>query len=370
MSWLVYRLTDSAFLLGVVGFSSHIPVFLLAPAAGVIIDRWSRRRMLILTQSLAMIQALTLAFLYFSGRIEVWHIILLGIVLGISSAFDIPGRQSFYSRLVDKKEDIQNAIALNSTLFHMARFIGPSLAGLVIAAFGEGICFLLNAVSYVAMIFSLSMMKFDTARKKDADEGMIEEFKDGFRYVVESAPIRKTLILVAILSVIGPYNVILPIFAKDILGGGPVTLGLLTSFASLGALFASLYIAGRRNMEGSDKNLFIFGMIFAVSLAAFALSTYLAVSLVLIAFVGVGIMGHNVSANSLVQNITSEEKRGRVMSFYAFSHQGMMPFGELLLGIAASFWGGSISLAVSGVLVALALLALAPGISRSLAKNP
>lgn len=367
MSWLVYRLTDSAFLLGVVGFSSHIPVFLLAPFAGVLVDRFSRRRILIATQVLAMIQALLLAFLFFSGRIQVWHIIFLGIILGISSAFDIPGRQAFYSRMVDKKEDVQNAIALNSMLFHMARFIGPSLAGLVIAAFGEGICFLFNAISYLAMIFSLVMMKFETARHKDEAKEIFTEFKEGFQYVLGNIPIRKILVLIGLTSLFGsPYIVILPVFAKNILGGGPVTLGLLTSFASLGALFASFYIASRQKIDSSGKSLFIFGLIFSASLVLFSLSGNLILSLALISLTGLGLMGNNALANTLIQDITSDEKRGRVMSFYTVSHAGMMPFGELLLGTIAGFWGGSMALVLSGTFTAIALFIFAPGIMRSL----
>lgn len=367
MSWLVYRLTDSAFLLGIVGFSTHIPIFLLSPIAGVLVDRFSRRRILILTQTLAMLQALLLSYLYFSGKIQVWHIITFGIVLGISSAFDIPGRQAFYSRLVDKKENIQNAIALNAMLYHMARFVGPSLAGLVIAGFGEGICFLLNAISYLAMIFSLLLMKFDTSRQKDEAKEIIEEFLDGFRYVFQNIPIRKILILIGLTSLFGsPYIVILPIFAKNILGGGPVTLGLLTSFASLGALFASFYIASRQNIDRSGKGMLIFGFIFSFSLILFAFSKYLPLSLAIISITGLGLMGNMVLANSLIQDITSEEKRGRVMSFYTVSHAGMVPFGELLLASIAGFWGGGPALAIGGLLTGLSLIIFTPGILKSL----
>ncbi|MBI2024161.1 MFS transporter [Candidatus Giovannonibacteria bacterium] len=366
MSWLIYRLTGSAFLLGVAGFSSHIPIFLISPFAGVLIDRFSRRRILFLSQTLAMLQAFVLAFLVLSGSVQVWHVIALGIVLGISSAFDIPGRQSFYSQLVSKKEDIQNAIALNSTLFHLARFIGPTLAGFVIAFFGEGICFLLNGVSFVAMLVALIMMKIEKINNSISGKKISEEFKEGFSYVFKSAPIKKILLIVALVSLFGaPYVVLLPIFAKDILGGGPVTLGLLTSFASIGALFSAFYIASIKTNEGTDKRLVIFGLIFSFSLIAFAFSKILGLSLFLISFVGAGMMANNVSANSLIQNLISEDKRGRVMSLYTFSHQGVMPFGELLFGILAGGIGAGPALAMGGVLSALSVFIFGRKISSN-----
>src|SRR3989344_265064 len=326
MSWLVYRLTDSAFLLGVVGFASHVPIFLISPVAVVLIDRFSRRRILILSQTLAMLQAFLLAFLVFSGGVQVWHIIALSLILGLSSAFDIPGRQSFYSQMVEKKEDLQNAIALNSTLFHVARFVGPSLAGLVIAVFGEGVCFLLNALSYIAMIASLFMMRLKKPQRPlDDGKNIFEEFKDGFNYVFNSSPIKKILLMIAFVSLLGsPYMTLLPIFAKDILGGGPVFC---------------------------------------------AFSKILGLSLALISFVGAGMMGHNVSANSLIQSLTPDDKRGRVMSLYAFSHQGVMPFGELMAGFAAGILGGGATLAISGGLIAFFLLILGPSLVYSLKKT-
>ena len=370
MSWLVYRLTDSAFLLGVVGFASHVPIFLISPVAGVLIDRFSRRRILILSQTLAMLQAFLLAFLVFSGGVQVWHIIALSLILGLSSAFDIPGRQSFYSQMVEKREDLQNAIALNSTLFHVARFVGPSLAGLVIAIFGEGVCFLLNALSYIAMIISLFMMRFQKPQKAlDAGKNIFEEFKDGFDYVFNSSPIKKILLMIAFVSLLGsPYMTLLPIFAKDILGGGPVTLGLLTSFTSIGALFAAVFIASRKKIKGTENRMIGSGLIFACGLVFFSFSKILGLSLALISFVGAGMMGHNVSANSLIQNLTPEDKRGRVMSLYAFSHQGVMPFGELMAGFAAGILGGGATLAISGGLIALFLLIFGPALVSSLKK--
>ena len=371
MSWLVYRLTDSAFLLGVVGFASHVPIFLISPLAGVLIDRFSRRRILILSQTLAMLQAFLLAFLVFSGGVQVWHIIALSLILGLSSAFDIPGRQSFYSQMVEKKEDLQNAIALNSTLFHVARFVGPSLAGLVIAVFGEGVCFLLNALSYIAMIASLFMMRLKKPQRPlDDGKNIFEEFKDGFNYVFNSSPIKKILLMIAFVSLLGsPYMTLLPIFAKDILGGGPVTLGLLTSFTSIGALFAAVFIASRKKIKGTENRMIGSGLIFACGLVFFSFSKILGLSLALISFVGAGMMGHNVSANSLIQSLTPDDKRGRVMSLYAFSHQGVMPFGELMAGFAAGILGGGATLAISGGLIALFLLILGPSLVYSLKKT-
>ncbi|MBI2609807.1 MFS transporter [Candidatus Giovannonibacteria bacterium] len=367
MSWLVYRLTDSAYLLGIVGFASHIPIFILAPFAGVLIDRYDRKKILMITQTVQMLQAFLLAYLSLTGQIQVWQLISLSFVLGVASAFDIPSRQSFYVQMVRSKDDVSNAIALNSTSFHIARFAGPSLAGLAIAFLGEGICFLLNGFSYVVVIAALQAMKIKALNLEDRTRKIYDEFKEGVQYVVESAAIKKILLLVASMSLFGSgYMILLPIFAKDILGGGPLTLGLLTSFTSVGALVSSFYIASWKKIDGAENSAIFFGLLFGAAIILFAFSNLLAVSVFLIAFAGAGMMGHNASINSLIQNLTTEEKRGRVMSLYTFSHQGIMPFGELLLGLLAGLWGGGNAIFLSGIFSMFSILIFGPALVSAL----
>lgn len=368
LQWLVYRMTGSPLLLGTVAFSSHIPIFLFSPAAGVFLDRFSRQKILVTTQALAMLQASLLAFLVLTGRIEVWHIIVLGLFSGFISAFDIPGRQSFYVEMLDRREDLQNAIALNSSMFHISRFIGPAAAGFIIAGFGEGISFLINALSFIAVLASLLAMKFPKNNLVENSRRAWEEFKDGFRYTFSDLTIRNVLFLVALVSFAGaPYVVLLPIFAKDILGGGPLTLGFLTSAASIGALIGASYVASRKKFKGTELRLISFAVLFGVSLILFSFSKLLWLSLALMVLVGLGMVINNISANSFLQVLSTDDKRGRVMSLYIFSHQGMMPFGEFLLGALASLIGAPLALVLGGGVTVLSALFFGPKIISSAA---
>jgi MFS family permease len=360
MTWLVYRMTNSPFLLGVVGFSGQMPSFLLSAFAGVLADRWNRHRMLMVTQSLAMVQASVLAILTLTGTVAVWHLVCLSIFLGLVNAFDVPIRQSFLLDMIENREDLGNAIALNSSLFNGARLIGPAVAGLVIAAIGEGACFVLNALSYIAVIYALAAMKI-TPRKRDAlQQGILRGLLEGFRYVAGSSPIRRILLLLAVVSLTGmPYAVLMPIFARDILGGGPNTLGFLMGATGVGALTGALMLASRKTVVGLGRWIPLAAGVFGAGLAAFTLSHMVWVSMLLLFFVGLGMMLQMGTSNTILQTIVDDDKRGRVMSFYAVCFLGMAPFGSLLAGSLAGTIGAPETLFISGIVCIIAAVIFA-----------
>lgn len=349
-SWLVYRLTNSPLLLGVVGFAGQIPSFLLAPFAGVLIDRWSRHRLLVITQVLAMVQSLGLAALTLSGTIKIWHVIALSAFQGVINAFDMPARQAFVSEMVERREDLANAIALNSSMVNAARLIGPSLAGVIIAALGEGWCFLLDGVSYVAVIASLLLMYIPrTVSEKIPEENIFHEFRQGWNYIVDFAPIRNMLLLLALVSLVGmPYTVLMPVFASKILGGGSYTLGWLMAASGVGALMGALFLAARKTILGLGKFIPIMAAAFGAGLIAFSFSRALWLSLLLLVVTGMGFMVQMAVCNTLLQTITEEDKRGRVMSFYTVAVMGTTPFGSLLAGLAAARIGAPHTLFIGG----------------------
>ena len=350
LSWLVYRLTHSVFLLGMVGFVSQFPTFLFAPFAGVLSDRLNRHHILIFTQSMSMLLAMTLAVLVLTGTIAVWHILLLTLFLGCVNALDIPTRQSFVIYMIDKREDLGNAIALNSAMFNGARFLGPSVAGLLIAAVGEGICFLLNGLSYLAVIAALLSMKLPPVHSESIKANMLHDFKEGLAYTFGSQPIRSILLLLALTSFMGvPYAVLMPAFARDILHGGPHTLGFLMSATGAGALLGAVYLASRRSIIGLGKIIPITAGIFGMGLIGFSLSRILWLSLLLMFIAGFGIMVQVASSNTLLQTIVDDNMRGRVMSFFAVSFMGMAPFGSLLAGSLAGIMGVANTLMMGGI---------------------
>jgi MFS family permease len=350
LSWLVYRLTHSVFLLGMVGFVSQFPTFLFAPFAGVLSDRLNRHHILIFTQSMSMLLAMTLAVLVLTGTIAVWHILLLTLFLGCVNALDIPTRQSFVIYMIDQREDLGNAIALNSAMFNGARFLGPSVAGLLIAAVGEGICFLLNGLSYLAVIAALLAMKLSPVHSESMKANMLHDFKEGLAYTFGSQPIRSILLLLALTSFMGvPYAVLMPAFARDILHGGPHTLGFLMSATGAGALLGAIYLASRRSIIGLGKIIPITAGIFGMGLIGFSLSRILWLSLLLMFIAGFGIMVQVASSNTLLQTIVDDNMRGRVMSFFAVSFMGMAPFGSLLAGSLAGMMGVANTLMMGGI---------------------
>jgi len=350
LSWLVYRLTNSAILLGFMGFVNQIPSFILSPIAGVYADRWNRRYMLICTQVLLMLQSLTLAALVLSGVVAVWHLIALAFFSGIVNAFDAPARQSFVIDMIERKEDLGNAIALNSAIFNGSRLIGPSLAGIIIAATGEGMCFLINGLSYLAIISALLAMHINPKEHMVQNTPVLQELKDGFSYVYNHSPIRSLLILVALVSLVGmPYVVLMPIFAKEILGGGPSTLGFLMASSGIGALTGAFFLASRRDFKGTGRLIPVAAIIFGTGLIAFSFSRVFIYSFALMLMTGFGLMVQMALSNTSLQTIVDDDKRGRVMSFYTMAFMGMAPFGSLLAGGLAHRIGAPNTLLLGGL---------------------
>lgn len=350
-AWLVYRLTDSAFLLGLVGFASQIPTFVLASFAGVMADRHNKHKIIIATQALAMLEASILTILTLTNVVHVWHILALSFFSGLINAFDMPTRQSFVIEMVDDKKDLPNAIALNSSLFNTARLIGPTIAGFLIASFGEGICFLLNAVSYIAVIAALLMMKITPHINNNKKEKVLEGLKDGFKYAYNFKPIRALLILIAVVSLAGmPYTVIMPVFARDILHGNANTLGFLLGAVGTGALIGAIYLASRKSVLGLGRWIAIAAGIFSLGLIFFSISKNFYFSVLLMLFTGFGMMMQMASTNTLLQTLVDDDKRGRVMSLYVMAFMGTAPFGSFIAGTLASTIGAPYTILSGGII--------------------
>jgi MFS family permease len=334
--WLVYRLTGSALLLGTVSFAGQIPTFLVAPFAGVWVDRLNRRQVLVWTQTLSMVQSLALAALTLTGHITIPLLLTLSVMQGCINAFDMPGRQSFMVMMVDDKRDLQNAIAINSSMVNVARLIGPSLAGMLIAISSEGWCFLVDGVSYIAVIASLLMMRLHAPVVQRKASSTFADLKAGWTYVSRFLPIRTILLLFALVSLMGmPFVVLMPVFAKVVLHGGPHTLGFLTGAMGLGALVSALSLAARRNVRGLVKMIPIAAAVFGTGLIGFGLSRVFWLSMLMVFIAGMGMMQGMAASNTVIQTIVSDDKRGRVMSYYTMAFMGMAPFGSLLAGTMA-----------------------------------
>jgi MFS family permease len=365
ISWLIYRLTDSAFMLGVVGFCSQFPILLLFPVSGMIADRFDKRRLLIITQSFAMVQAFILTVLVLSGKVAVWHIIGLSLFLGIINAFDMPLRQSFVVEMVDRREDLANAIALNSTLFNAARLVGPTIAGILISLVGEAACFSINTASFIAVIAALSQISVSRKLRQVKQSNPMSEISAGVKYTFNSTPIRLCMLLVAIISFSGvPYIVLLPVFAKSVLHGDAHTLGLLTGAAGFGALAGALYLASRRSVLGLTRIIFIASVSFGVSLCLFSVSGILPLSLVALVFTGFSMITAMASCNTLVQTIVKDSMRGRVMAFYNVAFFGLAPFGSLVAGSSAHSIGPVITVSVCGAITIIGGLIFASNLPK------
>jgi MFS family permease len=350
VGWLVYRLTNSAFLLGMVGFSSQVPTFLLAPFAGVLADRHNRHRILVFTQALAMVQALILSLLVLFHLIEIWHIIVLSIVLGVINAFDMPTRQSFMMEMVEEKKDLSNAIALNSTMVNAARLLGPAVAGILIAAVGEGMCFLINAVSFVAVILSLLLMRIERKNIEQRQSKVWQELKEGFLYAAGFAPIRDVLLIFALVNLVAmPYVVLMPIFAEGVLHGGPSLFGYLMGSVGLGALTGAIYLASRKSVRGLIQRIPYAVTLFGSALIVFSFSRIVFVSLGLMVLTGIGQMVLMAGSNTLLQTMAEDDKRGRVMSFFTMAFMGATPVGSLIAGSLASKIGAPWTLCAGGI---------------------
>ena len=357
MPWMVYHMTGSTLLLGVVSFAGQIPTFLLSPVAGVLTDRWNRYRVLVVTQIISMIQAAILAFLSLSETIKIWEIVVLSVALGCVNAFDVPSRQSLVIDLVEKKEDLGNGIALNSMMFNGARIIGPSLAGIMLVSTSEGFCFLLNAVSYIFVIISLLMMRIKLKEGRKKDFRIFKELKEGFNYTFGFSPIKHLIILLGISSLTGmSYPVLMPVFAKEILNGGSHTYGFLMGAAGFGALMGALFLASRESVLKLGRIVPASAFLFGSGLICFSFSRIFPLSIVLMIFIGLGMMMQTAASNTILQTITDDDKRGRVMSFYTMAFMGTAPFGSLMAGGLAKIIGAPHTLLAGGIVTIIGSL--------------
>ena len=350
MAWLVYRLTGSAWMLGLVNFCARIPIFLASPFLGVLADRWDRHRILLFTQTFSMLQALILAWLVLSHQVQVWQLFALSLFIGMVNAMDIPARQSFLVEMVEKKEDLGSAIALNSSLVNGARLIGPSVAGILIAAAGEGICFLINGLSYLAVLVALLLMKITPRQIEPRKLSILQQFGEGARYAYGFAPTRAILLLVSLVSLMGlPYLVLMPVFAQDVYHQGPHGLGFLTGASGVGALAGALFLAGRKSVLGLGRMIVTATLLFGTSLLFFSHFPFFWPSLGLLVLSGFGMIVLLASANTVLQTIVEDNKRGRLMSFYAMSFGGMVPFGSLVAGGLATTIGARNTVLAGGL---------------------
>jgi len=349
-SWLVYRLTGSALLLGVVGFAGQFPAFLLGPFAGILVDRLDRRRLLVATQVISMLQSFTLAALTLSGHITVQLVLVLNVIQGIVNAFDMPGRQTFLIELIEDKHDLSNAIALNSSMVNVARLLGPSIAGAVIAATSEGWCFAIDGVSYLGVIAALIAMRVAPRPTRTAARpGAWQQFVEGWRYAFGFRPIRSIILLLALVSLVGvPYSVLMPIFAASVFHGGPHTLGLLMGASGFGALAGALWLASRQSVVGLGRGIIGACAAFGAGLIGFSLAPTVWLAIPCLVVAGCGFIIQMASSNTIIQTIVDEDKRGRVMSFYMMAFLGTVPFGSLIAGWMSSRIGAPYTLIVGG----------------------
>ena len=348
-SWLVYRLTGSATLLGIVGFASQFPIFIFSPVAGAVADSHPRRRSMIVIQTLMMLQAFPLAYLTMTNRIQVWHIMVLATLLGVCSAFDIPVRQAFVAEMV-ARDDLINAIALNSSMMNGARIIGPAIAGVTVSLVGEGWCFLLNGFSYLAVIIGLLFITAGNTVPREDQSSRLETILEGFRYAIHTQPVRALLLLLGLSSLMGmPYSTLMPIFADQILHGGAQGLGLLMGFSGVGALLGAATLAGRRGLRGLSTWIMLACGGFGASLILFSLSRLFWISLLLLVPVGFCLMVQLASSNTLIQSMVPDRLRGRVMAVYSMMFVGMAPFGALLAGLLANLLGAPGTVMAGGI---------------------
>lgn len=350
LTWLVYQLTNSALMLGIVGFSGQLPMFIVSPFAGVFADRWNRHKMLLLTQSLALVQALILSFLVFTNLIEIWQIIVLSIFLGMINAFDMPIRQAFLKDMIEgHTEDVGNAIALNSSMVNAARLVGPSIAGILIATVGEGWCFLVNSISFLAVVISLLKMEIHFVPHPAKELKVFTELKEGFKYTFNFPPIKYLILLLASVSIMSTSITLLaPVIAKKYLLGGADTYGFLIAAFGSGALISAIYLLNKKNVLGLGRLIGVAVFIFGISMILLGFSRMFLLSLFIMLTAGSGMMLHLASTNTLLQTISEESKRGRVMSFYTMGFRGMSPFGSIIAGGLGSLIGAPATLLISG----------------------
>jgi MFS family permease len=351
LSWLVYKMTGSTLMLGMIVFASQIPSLFVTPFAGVLADRANRHRLILITQSLAMVQATLLAALVWSGQAQLWQLVVLSGLLGVITAFDLPTRQSFQVDLLDNNEQLASAIGINSFINTITRLIGPFVAGLLVALAGEAVCFLVNALSYIAVIVALLFVKPRPAPARTSKKGTISSLKEGFAYTCGSAPIRQLISFLALFAICAmPFTVLMPAFAKDIFHGDAMTLGFLTGATGAGSVAGALSMTSRKGTQGLSKWVIIGTLLCGIGLVGFGLSTYLPLSLLAVALAGFGSMITMAGSNTLIQTIVEEDKRGRVMSFVLLAFLGLSPFGSIVAGFLANSIGAGITVAMTGIL--------------------
>jgi MFS family permease len=364
MRWLVYRLTKSELMLGIVGFISDIPLFLLVPFAGVLADRLKRHRIMAVTQALAALQAAVLAVLVITDTVAVWHVLVLGGILGVVSAFDITARQAFIVDIIENRNDLPNAIALNSFIFNGALLIGPAIAGTLIAVVGEGPCFALNSLSYLAVLGALFLMKIPEKTFSSSALDFTAALKEGAAYTFASVPIRTILLLVASVSLVAAsYTLLMPVFAEDILHGGPRVFGYLMSATGVGALAGAVFLASRSRLKGLAEMIIVAGFLYGVGLFALSFSHLLAVALGIALVLGLSLMMQMASSNTIVQSIVDDQKRGRVLSLFVMARRGVESLGSLLFGAIANWVGTPATLMIGGAVCLLAVAAFASKLS-------
>jgi len=353
-AWLVYRLTGSSVLLGAVGFCSQIPVFLISPIGGIVADRYSRHRVVIATQTASMLLAFTLSILTLTHKVQIWHVFTLAALLGVVNAFDIPARQSFIVDMVSRS-DLMNAIALNSSMFNASRVVGPAIAGILVASIGEGWCFFSNAVSYIAVITGLLMMRVPPHLPAPRTGSPAANIAEGFRFVIQNPPVYVLMLLLGVVSLTGmPYAVLMPIFADRILHGGATALGSLMGASGVGALCGALLLASRRDLKGLGTWVAVAAAGFGVGLVAFSFSRFFWLSAAILIPIGFSMMIEMGSSNTLIQSMVPDALRGRVMSVYSMMFMGMAPIGSLLAGAAAGHIGAPWTVAIGGIVCTIA----------------
>ncbi len=350
VGWITYRLTNSLFLLGVASFAAQLPMFFLTPFTGALIDRWDKQKILICTQITFIIQASLFVFFITTNTLTIWHIVILNIILGIGNSFDMPARQSFLIETVEKREDLGNAIALNSAIANSARLIGPSIAGIIIAFAGEAPCFVVNGLSYFAMLFALLSIKLQKSHTGSREKSIISEIKEGLYYIYKFRALKFTLFLLALANLVAtPYAVLLPAFAKDIIGGNSGTLGFLVGASGIGAIVGAVFLANRRNHINIERILSAAAFLFGIGLILLSYTkSFLWASIVMV-LIGFGMMVHMASSNTYIQSIVDDNKRGRVMGFYSLSFLGMSMFGNLIIGTLAQRVGISHAVFIGGI---------------------
>ena len=360
MGWLVYRLTGSAFYLGVVAFFAQVPVLFMTPLAGVLADRWERMHIMLAAQVLAMVQAFVLAGLMFSRAIAAWQLAPLAFFLGVANALDAPARHSMVVQVVERREDLGNAIALNSAMFNGARLVGPPLAGILVGLVGEGVCFLINGISYLAVIFALLAMRFAPRQRQRPIVGFWTQLREGFAYTFGSRPIRRVIALVAWVSLVGAsYVTLMPVFVARVLRGGPDRLGFLLGAVGCGALLGALALASRRTTAGIERILSGGSLLFGLGLLAVSRARTLATAMPLMLIIGLGMMVQMASANTFIQHEVSDDKRARVMSIYVMAFMGTTPIGSFLAGSLAHAVGVTRTIAGGGLLTLAGALVFA-----------